>query len=97
MSRAGLEQAGATPKQSTGPKGGAARRTPGEQLVADAWALKRLSTRLHARLLERPLQSLGEAACATATRELTELRAALGALGSTLERRLAPVGDLNAA
>ena len=64
------------------------RRTPGEQIVADAWALKRLSTRLHARLLERSLPSLGEPACAVVGQELAELRAALGALAKTLDARL---------
>jgi len=74
------------------PKGGAPRRTPGEQVVADAWAMKRLATRLHARLLERSLQSLGQDACATVTRELVELRGALRALGQTLELRLSAPG-----
>jgi len=71
-----------------GPKGGALRRTPGEQLVADAWAMKRQATRLHARLLERSLTSLGEPACAVVSRELTELRGALTALTKTLDQRL---------
>jgi ParB-like chromosome segregation protein Spo0J len=70
------------------PKGGGPRRTPGEQLVADAWAMKRLSARLHARLLERSLQSLGAPACAVVSRELAELRAALAALITTLDARL---------
>lgn len=69
-------------------KGGAPRRTPGEQLVADAWAMKRLAARLHARLLERSLTSLGEPACATVSRELVELRGALAALTRTLDLRL---------
>ena len=74
------------------PKGGAPRRTPGEQLVADAWAMKRLSARLHARLLERSLQSLGEAAGAIVSRELGELRLALIALTKTLDSRLTTPG-----
>ena len=74
------------------PKGGAPRRTPGEQLVADAWAMKRLTVRLHARLLERSLQSLGEAACAVVSRELVELRLALLALTGTLDTRLTTPG-----
>ena len=69
--------------------GGAQRRTPAEQLAADAFAMKRLTVRLHARLLERPLSSLGAAAAALAARELGELRAALSALCITLEQRLA--------
>jgi hypothetical protein len=68
--------------------GGARRRTPGEHLAADAFAMKRLSVRLHARLLERSLASLGADAAAIATRELVELQAALTALGITLEHRL---------
>jgi ParB-like chromosome segregation protein Spo0J len=69
-------------------KGRPPRRTPGEQLVADAWALKRLSTRLHARLLERSLPSLGEPACTVVAQELAELRASLAALAKTLDARL---------
>lgn len=79
------------------PKGGAPQRTPGEQLVADAWAMKRLSTRLHARLLERSLTSLGEPACAVVSKELGELRAGLGALTKTLDERLAARGAADAA
>ena len=70
------------------PKGGAARRTPAEQLVADAWAMKRLAVRLHARLLERSLTSLGESACDVVSRELEELLSTLGALNKTLDARL---------
>ena len=65
------------------------QRTPAEQLAADAFAMKRLSVRLHARLLERPISSLGVAAAALAVRELVELKAALTALCITLEERLA--------
>lgn len=74
------------------PKGGAPRRTPGEQLVADAWGMKRLAARLHACLLERSLQSLGEAACAAVSRELAELRSVLVSLTKTLDSRLTPGG-----
>jgi hypothetical protein len=81
-----LEQA-SMPAPSA-PKGGAARRTPGEQLVADAWAMKRLAARLHARLLERSLASLGEAAGAVVSRELVQLRSTLSALTTTLDKRL---------
>ena len=91
-----LEQA-LQPLAPKGPKGGAPRRTPGEQLVADAWAMKRLSTRLHARLLERSLTSLGEPVCATVSRELAELRAALFALTKTLDTRLGAQGATHAA
>lgn len=82
-----LEAAGTLPA-GAGPRGGR-RRTPAEQLAADAFAMKRLSVRLHARLLERSLASLGAAAAAVAARELQELKAALTALGNTLEQRLA--------
>ena len=85
------------PAAAPGPKGGTPRRTPGEQLVADAWAMKRLSARLHARLLERSLASLGEPACAVVSKELGELRAALGSLAKTLDERLAAQGAAHAA
>lgn len=61
-------------------------------MVADAWAMKRIGTRLHARLLERPLASLGEPACALVSKELLELKSALVALGHTLELRLSTSG-----
>jgi len=64
------------------------RRTPGEHLAADAFAMKRLTVRLHTRLLERSLASLGVEAAELAARELLELKAALTALGTTLEHRL---------
>lgn len=72
------------------------RRTPGEQLVADAWAMKRLAARLHARLLERSLESLGAPACFAVARELVELRGALDALATTLGKRLATQGVADA-
>lgn len=72
------------------------RRTPGEQLVADAWAMKRLAARLHARLLERSLESLGAPACFTVARELMELRGALDALATTLGNRLTRQGVADA-
>jgi len=87
-----LEQAWQPLAAPQGPKGGAPRRTPGEQLVADAWAMKRLAARLHTRLLERSLQSLGAPACATVSRELVELRATLCALTNTLDARLGAPG-----
>jgi len=70
------------------PKSGAARRTPAEQLVSDAWTMKRHAARMHARLLERSLSSLGEAACVVVSRELVELGCTLGALVKTLDTRL---------
>jgi ParB/RepB/Spo0J family partition protein len=83
--------------ESQGPKGAAPRRTPGEQLCADAWAMKQLAVRLQTRLLERSLQSLGPEACATVGRELGELRAALFALTGTLDTRLLAAGASDAA
>jgi hypothetical protein len=84
-----LKAAGAAKASSAGPKGGAQRRTPAEQLAADAFAMKRMSARLHTRLLERPLESLGADAATLAARELLELKAALTALCATLCKRLA--------
>ena len=84
-----LEQA---PQAASPSKGGARRRTPGEQLVADAWTMKQVAARLHAWLLERSLQSLGREACATVSRELLDLRAALHALCETLDKRLGASG-----
>jgi hypothetical protein len=50
--------------------------------------MKRLSTRLHARLLERSLESLGAEPCTAVRGELVELRGALNALTKTLDLRL---------
>jgi hypothetical protein len=82
-----LEQVPPAAKAS-GPKGGAPRRTPGEQLVADAWVMKRVATRMQAQLLGRSLLSLGAPACAVVSQELVELRATLSALTTTLDTRL---------
>lgn len=76
-------------------QGGTARRSPAEQLVADAWAMKRLATRMHARLLERSLASLGEAASALVSGELAELRKTLGALCNTIDTRLGERGSVD--
>lgn len=84
------------PLSSKGAGGGAARRTPAEQLVADGWAMKRLAVRLHARLLERSLASLGDPACAIVCRELVDLGAALSALSKTLQMRLSAQGAADA-
>jgi len=91
-----LERASA-PTAPPGPKGGARKRTPGEQVVADSWAMKRLAARLHARLLERSLQSLGAPACETVSGELCELRSTLAALTRTLDARLGAQGVGDAA
>lgn len=91
-----LEQV-SPPLAGAGPKGGMPRRTPGEQLVADAWVMKRVAARLHARLLERSLASLGEPARAVVCEELCALRATLCALTTTLEQRLSTPGAADAA
>lgn len=92
----GLLEPASTPPPA--PRGGAgARRTPGEQLVADAWAMKRLAARLQARLLERSLTSLGAPACAVVCGELAALRSTLGALITTLDARLSVPGASGAA
>jgi len=90
-----LEQASKTPAPRR--KGGVARRTPAEQLVADAWAMKRLAARLHARLLERSLASLGSPACVVVAGELGELRSTLDALVRSLEARLSGQGGADEA
>jgi len=87
--REGLLELASRAAGAEGRTGGAKRRMPAEQLVADAFAMKRLSARLHARLLERPLASFGADAAALAARELQELNTALVSLCATLERRLA--------
>ena len=70
------------------PTGGVPRRTPGEQLVADAWAIKRLAARMQARLLERSIASFGAPACTTVADELSLLRTTLRALIASLDARL---------
>ena len=92
-----LEPASSATPAAVLPKGGAARRTPGEELVADAWAMKRVAVRRHARLLERSLTSLGAPACAVVCTELAELRSTLGALSTTLDARLNTQGGSSAA
>ena len=87
-----LEQPSLPPAAPLAATGSAARRTPGEQLMADAWAMRRLAARLQVRLLERSLTSLGESACAVVAVELTELRSTIRALAKTLETRLSETG-----
>jgi hypothetical protein len=57
-------------------------------LVADAWVMKRVATRMQAQLLGRSLLSLGAPVCAAVSQELVELRATLSALTTTLDTRL---------
>ncbi len=77
------ESTGKDAAERSGPK---PQRTPGEWLVSDAAAVARLSARLHSRLLERPLASLGDSAAEVARRNLQSLRPGLVALCATLER-----------
>ena len=51
---------------------------------------------MHARLLERSLTSLGEAACDVVARELTQLRSTLSALTTTLDTRINAQGPTDA-
>jgi len=60
--------------------------TPGEVLLSQVASLKRSSTRLHARLLQRPLVSLGEQAQSLAVENLKELRSGLVSLCGTIEQ-----------
>jgi ParB/RepB/Spo0J family partition protein len=67
--------------------------TPSEAIVADAEVIGSRAARLHARLLERPLASLGADAEQVVTRRLVELRSVVGAL----HRTLAQIADAHAA
>lgn len=58
--------------------------TPSEAIVADADVIGSRAARLHARLLERPLASLGAEAAQVVTCRLVELRRVIGALHQTL-------------
>lgn len=70
-------------------RSGAAARSVGEWIVADAAALTRLGARLTARLLERSLRSLGDEAGNVAAESLRTLRPSLASLGEVVERSLA--------
>jgi len=95
--RANVLSAAGRPREELPSAKAARRRTPGEQLVAEAWSMKRLAARLHARLLERSLESLGEGAYGVVSHELGELRRILVALGQTLDKRLGARGGTDAA
>lgn len=58
--------------------------TPGEAMIADADALATRATRLHTRLLERPVTSLGVEVERVVVGRLGELQAVLAALCQTL-------------
>lgn len=60
--------------------------TPGEAMIADAAALATRATRLHARLLARPVTSLGAEVERVVVGRLGELHAVLGALCQTLDQ-----------
>jgi len=88
-----LEQTISSPSP---PKGGTPRRTPGEQLVADTWAIKRIAVRMQARLLGRSIASLGEPSSTMLAGELTLLRSTLHALATTLDKSLSAYGAADA-
>jgi ParB-like chromosome segregation protein Spo0J len=74
-------------EQARAPATPGARRpamTPGEAIVADATAVSWRAARLHARLLERPLVSLGAEVERLVGGRLGELRDVIGALHRTL-------------
>lgn len=64
------------------------RRTPGEELVADVATATRTCTRLHARLLQRPLASFGADAADVVAQGLRALRPGLAVLEQTIEGQL---------
>lgn len=70
------------PPAAPGPR--RAPLTPGEAIVADASALSYRAARLHARLLERPLASLGPEVERVVVGRLDELRGVVEALCRTL-------------
>ena len=69
--------------------------TPGESLLAAVTSLKRSSTRLHARLLQRPLVGLSEQAQSLAVENLKELRSGLVSLCGTIEQLVEPRAGVN--
>lgn len=74
-------------ERTTAPAAKGVRRTPvtpGEAMIADAAALAIRATRLHARLLERPLVSLGPEAARVVAGRLGELGSVLAALCAVL-------------
>lgn len=63
-------------------------RTPGEELVNDVASVTRSCTRLHTRLLGRPLTSFGVAAADVMAQGLRALRPGLAVLEQTIEGQL---------
>ncbi len=62
--------------------------TPGQKLLADMASLSRAAVRLEARLLERPLDTLGEAAAAAIRTNLAELGSVLAPLLRAMQQTL---------
>lgn len=81
---------GVTPRRTDG---SASRFTPVEQLISDSSRMKRLATRVHSRLLERSVESLGEPASQAVRGELKKLGDVLKALTKTMDARLGVSGD----
>lgn len=69
------------------------RRTPGEWLVYDVAAATRICTRLTARLLERPLLSLGTGVVEVAADGLRTLSPGLLGLSRAIERQLSRMSE----
>lgn len=69
--------------------------TPGESLLASVTSVKRSSTRLHARLLQRPLVGLSEPAQSLAVDNLKELRLGLVSLCRSIEPLVEPRAGRN--
>ena len=69
--------------------------TPGESLLAAVASLKRSSTQIHARLLQRPLVSLSEQGQSLAVENLKELRSGLVSLCGTIEQLVEPRERVN--
>ena len=63
-------------------------RTPGEEFVNDIATVTRTCTRLHTRLLGRPLTSFGAAAADVMAPGLRALQPGLAVLGQTIEEQL---------
>jgi ParB-like chromosome segregation protein Spo0J len=78
--------------RETSPAPGGERRgrrpTPGEVLMTDVASATRTCTRLHARLLERPVTSFGTGTAEVVAQGLRALRPALGVLEQAIEAQL---------
>jgi len=86
--------------QATRPSWAQRRRSsadPGEQIVADAWGMRRMAARSTPDCSSVSLASLGEPAATLVGTELRELKSTLVSLTTTLEKRLSAQGVPNAA